>query len=377
MCPSDLEDIEQEPEIEEEKESIEFWEKRQRELVTSVVDYNLDTLSNLITHNIISLSPKYQRRYRWDEKKQSKLIESFLMNVPVPPIFLNEDAYGKYSIIDGKQRLNAINNFLRGRLTLEGLDVFADINGKNFDELPKPLRTIFQTRANLRAVIILKQSDSAIKYEVFRRLNTGGVALNAQEVRNSVYPGKFNSLIVELSENKKFHKMIGIKNKEKSERYKSMEDVELVLRYFTFLDTWGSFKGSLKFNMDAFMDKSQKFSEERMETLKSTFLNTIDVVETCFGDYAFKRYEPEKEHYRNSILRSVYDAQMFACTGLETSYIQSRKDEILDKYKLLFSNTTFRQAIDASTQYNIYFRTRIQMVKDVIDGKAVIEIKGE
>jgi len=351
-----------------EKESIEFWEQRQRELVTSVVDYNLETLSNLVTHGMIDLSPKYQRRFRWDENKQSKLIESFLMNVPIPPIFLNEDAYGKYSIIDGKQRLTAIHNFLRGRLFLQGLDVFADINGKNFDNLPKPLRTILQTRSNLRAVIILKQSDSFIKYEVFRRLNTGGVELNAQEIRNSVYPGKFNNLILELSENKKFHHLLGIKNKEKSTMYQSMRDVEFVLRYFTFKETWTSFSGTMRSNMDAFMDKGQKFSDEKIEEMRATFLNTIDVVEACFGENSFKRYVPEKKQYRKSILASLFDAQMFACTGLEKSEILTKKGEILARYEALFSNATFRQAIDASTQYSMYFKNRIQAVKGAIKG---------
>src|ERR1051325_861070 len=170
-----------------ELEPLKFWEEKQRELVTSVVDYNLSTLADLITNKDIDLSPKYQRRFRWDPSRQSKLIESFLMNVPVPPIFLNEDVYGQYSVIDGKQRLASVHNFLRGRLILQGLTIFGDINDASFDSLPPRLQTILKTRVFLRAVIILRQSDPDIKFEVFRRLNTGGVRLNAQEIRNSVY----------------------------------------------------------------------------------------------------------------------------------------------------------------------------------------------
>lgn len=97
---------------------VDFWEKKQRELVTSVVDYNLQGLTDLVVDKAIDLDPSYQRRLRWDEKRQSKLIESFLMNVPVPPVFLNEDEYGSYSVIDGKQRITAISNFMRGILRL-------------------------------------------------------------------------------------------------------------------------------------------------------------------------------------------------------------------------------------------------------------------
>ena len=164
-------------------ESIEFWASKQKELVTSVVDYNLSTLLDLVSETIIDLDPKYQRRLRWDEKKQAKLIESFLMNVPVPPVFLNEDEYGKYSVIDGKQRLSAICQFLTNNLVLDSLKVFSDINGKKFNDLPAKLRNIIKTRPTVRAVIILRQSDTDIKYEVFQRLNTGGAHLNAQEIR--------------------------------------------------------------------------------------------------------------------------------------------------------------------------------------------------
>jgi Protein of unknown function DUF262 len=102
----DIEEDEEQLDAEEETDPVAFWEQKQRDLVTSVLDYNLQTLSALIQDKNIDLSPRYQRRFRWDQKRQSTLIESFLMNVPVPPIFLNEDELGKYSVIDGKQRLS-------------------------------------------------------------------------------------------------------------------------------------------------------------------------------------------------------------------------------------------------------------------------------
>ena len=117
-------DIEEKAFEEEDQTPLHFWEEKQREVILSVVDYNLGSLADLIDGKTIDLSPKYQRRDRWNSKRQSKLIESFLMNVPVPPIFLNEDKYGKYSVIDGKQRLSAIHGFMRGRFRLEGLQIF-------------------------------------------------------------------------------------------------------------------------------------------------------------------------------------------------------------------------------------------------------------
>lgn len=366
-----MDDIKYKNEIEEpiepeEDDDVKFIDARQKELVTSTVDYNLETLSSLINKKVILLSPKFQRRFRWDETKQSQLIESFLMNVPVPPLYLNEDLYAKYSIIDGKQRLTAIHNFLQGDLTLTGLKVFTNLNGKNFDNLPESFKSILQARATLRAVIILKQSDVAIKYEVFRRLNSGGVQLNAQEIRNGAAPSKFNDLLLDLSENKKFHKLLGIKNKNESKTYQTMRDVEFILRYFTFRDHWANFSGGVKESLDKFMEDNQKLSDEKIKEMRKDFLNTLDVVEACFGENAFQRYIPEKNQWRQLVLAALYDAQMFSCQGLTVSFVDTRKDVIIQKYKKLFLDKEFRKAIDAATNTPAYFTRRISMVKKII-----------
>ena len=348
-------------------ESIRRLDDKQKELQTSVVDYNLETLSSLINKKVISLTPGFQRRFRWSETKQSQLIESFLMNVPVPPLYLNEDGYGKYSVIDGKQRLSAIHNFFKGTLILKGLEIFTELNGKNFDNLPLSFKSSLQAKANLRAVIILKQSDVGIKYEVFKRLNTGGAPLTAQEIRNSAAPSKFNNLLIELSQNPKFHKLLGIKNKEKSKTYRTMRDVEFILRYFTFRDNWQNISGKLKKSMDKFMEDNRTTSKEEIEDMRIDFLNTLDVVEACFGDNAFKRYLPAKNQWRQLVLASLYDAQMFSCRGFDISSIGSRRDEIEREYKKLFLNKDFRNAIDAATNTPTYFTRRISDVKTVLE----------
>ncbi len=365
---NEIEGLEELDDFEEPSEdlSVKFFEAKQKELVTSVVDYNLETIANLISQGVIELSPGFQRRLRWNEAKKSALIESFLMNVPVPPVFLNEDMYGKYSIIDGKQRLTAIHEFFQGTLILKGLKVFKDLNGKTFETLPASFKSILQARAILRAIIILKQSDKAIKYEVFRRLNTGGVALNAQEIRNSVAPSQFNDLLLELSENKKFHTLLGIKSKDNSYTYQTMRDVEFILRYFTFKDIWGNFSGGFKISMDQFMDDNRKTTSGKLNEMKKEFLNTLDVVEACFGENAFKRYMPEKGRWRQLVLASLYDAQMFSCHGLTVTNVAPYKDEIIHEYKKLFSSQEFRKSIDAGTNTPTYFIRRISMVKKVI-----------
>ena len=361
-------DIEEEDETldRESGDPIDFWEKKQRELVTSVVDYNLQGLSDLVVDQAIDLDPSYQRRLRWDEKRQSKLIESFLMNVPVPPVFLNEDEYGSYSVIDGKQRITAISNFMRGILRLQGLDIFHEVNGQTIDELPSQLQRAVRTRPTLRAVIILRQSDPDVKFNVFQRLNTGGVKLNAQEIRNSAFPGLLNDRILELSIDKMFHELLGIKVKTKSAIYQEMRDAEFVLRFFTFRENWSTFSGGMKRHMDKFMEENKKAEHVTVEGMRKEFIDNINKVKDTFGEHAFRRWEPEKKSWRKQILASLYDAQMFAVQDFEINELQTYRDAILQGLKNLFSDTDFRKSIDAATNTPALFQHRIRAVRQMI-----------
>lgn len=344
-----------------------FWESKQRDLVTSVVDYNLQTLAGLVREKTIDLSPRYQRRFRWDASRQSRLIESFLMNVPVPPVFLNEDEYGHYSVIDGKQRLRAIDEFMRGALRLRGLKVFSDINGQSLDDLPEALQNVLKTRASLRAVIILHQSDADIKFEVFQRLNTGGVRLNPQEIRNSSWPGPLNDLILDLSEEPLFHAILGITDRRKSGIHKEMRDAEFVLRFFTFRDNWASFSGGMMRHMDNYMSQNQHASLEQVAELRNDFMSTLGLVRASFGDNAYRRWEPERGAWRRQVLAALYDAEMFATHGRDTDAVESRRDLIVEGMKDLFRDEEFQKSISAATNTPALFKSRIERVGAMLD----------
>lgn len=348
--------------------SVEFWEAKQRDLVTLSVDYNLMTLSDLIKDKTIDLQPEYQRRYRWNDIRQSKLIESFLMNVPVPPIFLNEDDIGIYSIIDGKQRLNSIYNFLTDNLKLKGLEVFAKLNGKSYSNLQQKFQKIIRTRAILRAIIILRQSDEDIKYEVFQRLNTGGVSLNAQEIRNSAYPGSFNDLLMKLSEKSIFQKLLGILDKEESTIYREMKDAEFVLRFFTFVENPNLFSGDLKKKMSQYMRKNQRMDSDELEKLKRKFNSTIRIVDKLFGDNAFKRWIPDSQTWKKKITGTLYDAIMFSCVDCIGRTIPTSfdKENFILKYKELFLDDRFQDAITYHSNTSITFKIRVDKVHQLI-----------
>jgi hypothetical protein len=360
-------DIESADELDEAPDEAEvLWEKSRRELVVSVLDYNLQTLSDLVTQNQIDLSPRYQRRDRWKADRQSRLIESFLMNVPIPQIFLNEDQYGKYSVIDGKQRLTAIHEFLRGRLRLTGLQIFSELNGKTIDDLAPNFRAIIGTRAALRATIILRQSDNEVKYEVFRRLNTGGVSLNPQEIRNSTWPGPLNNLLLDLSELDKFRVLLGIVQPERSALYKEMRDVELVLRYFTFRNDWDSFSGGMAKRLDRFMTDNQKASKAQLVQMTAEFEHKLSQVHAAFGTHAFRRFTPETKTWRKPIVAALFDAHMFSVGNHPPELLAECSSEIDHRYTALFSDQGFRRSIDAATNTPALFRERIITVRDMI-----------
>jgi hypothetical protein len=369
MTDDDLEelaeDLEDAAEIDSEDE-YEPVEGQKRELLTSVLDYNLNTLADLVNANQIDLSPKYQRRDRWKADRQSRLIESFLMNVPIPPIFLNEDDYGRYSVIDGKQRLTAIHEFMRGRLKLTGLKVFPELNGSSIDDFTPNMRALVSTRSNLRATIILRQSDKDVKFEVFRRLNTGGVSLNPQEIRNSTWPGPTNDMMLELSEHPLYRKLLGITKTSSSSLYKEMRDVELILRYFTFRDDWATFSGGMAKRLDRFMADNQRLKKAQLAELQADFVGTLETVEAAFGAHAFRRYTPETKTWRRPILAALFDAQMFACMSLTPTQVSNHGQKIADTYRRLFSDHEFRRSIDAATNTPALFKQRIELTRGLL-----------
>jgi hypothetical protein len=218
----------------------------------------------------------------------------------------------------------------------------------------------------LRAIIILKQSDRDIKYEVFQRLNTGGAHLNSQEIRNNAFHGSLNSLIMELSDSRFFHNALGIRSKHRSAIYQQMRDAELVLRFFTFKDEWETFTGGLRNAMDAFMEVHRNASTEQLAELKTKFNNTIKVVTSVFGEHSFQRWMPDRHDWRRQVVASLYDAEMFAFQYFTEEELQPHIGTIISNFQELFSDDGFRRSIDAATNSSTFFKERIRAVKGLI-----------
>ena len=146
-----------------------------------------------------------------------------------------------------------------------------------------------------------------------------------------------------------------------------MRDVEFVLRYFTFRNSWRDFSGGMRRHMDLFMSENQKPSSPTIEEMRQDFLATLDTVEGCFGENAFRRWIPEREQWRQQILASIYDSQMFACRGISIDDARAYRSKILNTFKQLFDDSEFRRSVDAATNTPSYFKTRIQIVKSMLE----------
>jgi len=343
----------------------------QNRLVFQSSDLSLEAIANMVKGEAIDIKPKYQRRERWNKDKQSALIESFLLNIPVPPIYLAEDEYGKYSVIDGKQRITSIYNFILLKEKLVNLEKFTEIEGLTFDELPTPLNNALKIRPYIRVITLLKQSDSLLKYEVFNRLNTGGDKLLAQEIRNAAFESELNDLMVELSENNFFKIQFNIdtkKNKEKSKIYKEMLDVEYVLRFFTLRETWMSFSGNMRKEMDNFMENNYRNSNIDIANLRCIFNKTMELCSEIWGERAFKRPDG-----RNEIIQGIYDVQTVALSyflGNEIKLIE-RKEQIFEKFnQLYFGDGNFqismRQFTSNIKQVNYRISTMTNLFEEIL-----------
>ncbi len=163
---------------------------RERRLVTQSYDLSVSTLVEQWNDKTLTL-PEIQRQYVWDSARASRLVESMLLNVPIPVVYFSETGDVNYLVIDGNQRIRSIVRFIQNEFSLSGLKIFGELNGKRFHQLGDKDQRQLKTRM-IRAIIITSDSDPMMKFEVFERLNTGSIALNAQEVRNSTHRGPMN-----------------------------------------------------------------------------------------------------------------------------------------------------------------------------------------
>jgi len=337
---------------------------RQEDLIVQSADMALMNVAALAQSGALDLSPRFQRRNRWGKDQQSKLIESFLMNVPVPPVYLAEERRGRFAVIDGKQRLTAIAQYLNGEYRLNNLTFATELEGLAFDHLPPTITSTLNMRP-LRAVTVMRQTADWVKYEVFLRLNTGGQPLNAQEIRNVAFAGPLNDAIIDLSENKLLRSQLKIRSGA-SAAYADMSDVEFVLRYMALADTWQNFRGNLRATLDNFMLENHTADPKAVAGFAHRFNRAIRGCEALWGKLAFRRYDGKQ--WRDQMIGGVYDAQMVAVDQLSNGELEAaiRSERSVAAITKLFTDADFDSSVRIATNTPSRVRGRITAVRDLL-----------
>ena len=281
---------------------------------TKSLDVSFNELYDMYTDGELVISPDYQRLFRWEEEKQSRFIESLILEMPVPPIFVIEVNDGIYELIDGLQRVSSYLHF-RGEvlgeseaepLILSGCDIIPELNGLSFDGLPKPLQIKIK-RSFVRMEVIKKESEPSLKYHMFKRLNTGGELLSAQEIRNCtvrLLDSKALDFIDACSKNTDFKEVIA---KVGTDNLKMKYDQELVLRFFAIKNDLQSYKYPVTEYFTRYLEKittKKEFFDYERE--KEIFEKTFNIINRALGSTAFSSLTKTGQE-KNDFVLYFYD----------------------------------------------------------------------
>ena len=283
-------------------------------------DFTVREISDWESKGRLETNPDYQRDFIYPLDKRSRLIESALMNIPLPTIYLCEEDNGHFSVIDGQQRIMSFISFLRNEYSLRSLTQFKELNGKKYKELSDEDQSTVET-TSFRTIIIEKDSADS-KYDIFERLNRGALTLKEQELRNCVYRGSYNNMINALAKNEQVNKMFISDNKR-------MAYQELILRFFA-LRNFTNFQGSLKKFLNDYMGTHQHDEDSKVDKGKKIFNSTLSIVSEVLGPKAFWLYDKDSGEIKKQFSPTYYDSIMVAFQMFDKNKIMQKADKIRD-----------------------------------------------
>ncbi|NOT17197.1 MAG: DUF262 domain-containing protein [Sulfuriferula sp.] len=343
-------DLKFEDEVEVEEEIL--IPQQDNRIFTSSGDLEISSLHDKQKRGRLILQPDFQRQYVWDATKASKLIESAILGIPLPIIYLSEEKDGKEYVIDGQQRLTSFFAFIDGvfpdgkPFKLSGLNVCSDLNGKRFSELSEELQDKVRYY-KIRAITFQKDSSENLKFEIFERLNTGSVQLNDQELRNCLYRGNFNVALKDMASDPDFMYICGLKSPDKR-----MKDKELVLRFCAFYHkTYLNYKAPIRnfLNLEAY--EKRDITDKELVELKAAFKNACQIIRSLFDNHAFKRFYKGKEGQPNGFWEpkkfntSLFDILMYSFAKEDKNRVFQHLDAI--KEALIYLMTEDQEFVDA------------------------------
>jgi hypothetical protein len=343
------------------------------EVRSEAIDLSFGEIVNLHTQKELVIQPEYQRLFRWSNEQRSRLIESILLELPIPQIFVIENPDGVLELIDGLQRISSVIQFLNPKvlqldpLCLEGCDLIPDLNGKLFDKLPLSLRLRIK-RASVRTIVIKRQSKSFLRYEMFKRLNTGGSYLTPQEIRNcsarmlGQEGTEFYGFLQRLAASKPFRNCTESLPQEQMDQ---RADEELVLRFFACKNAQDAFKGSVRDWLDSFMEgillKKIPFDVKAEERVFDSLFGYLSDV---LGSGAFVKYRGTAP--LGGLAPAYFEAVSIA--SLNTlKHIQGRPAKVVKRAIVdAVQTAAFRRVTGPGANSKEKLKARIRVIQDAL-----------
>jgi uncharacterized protein with ParB-like and HNH nuclease domain len=345
------------------------------------MDISFSELMNLYQSKELIIRPEYQRLYRWTSKQKTALIESILLGIPIPPIFVSEDENGIWELVDGLQRVATFVSFfgyltdnvtnlsaqydeeegeeenikLENEWTLEEGSLLKKLEGFNINTLPSKLKVNLK-RAVLRVEILRGESGIEMKYELFKRLNSGGSSLKPQEIRNAIYRGtnpQLNNLIAELSQDTTFRKLTGLSKQRKRELY----DQELVLKFIAFLNNAENINDNTERYLDAFMENTVRDEAFDYNYYKNTFKDVLGVIDTLENPNVFRTS-------KGLFVPSEFEGITIGIAQ-NMDYYKNNTELLANKIDELKADITFKQSSGSASNSKNRIKNRLKRANEI------------
>lgn len=346
-------------------------QKYRQEIKSERMDMSFGEIINMYRDKEIIISPEYQRAFRWDEQRQSDFIESILLGIPFPSIFVATNPDGKWELIDGLQRVSTVLSFFNelkddegksypknGLKLVEG-SMLKGLKDITIDTLPLEYKLQIK-RTPCRVEIILKESEFKMRYELFKRLNTGGEGLSRQEIRNCIFRGldsRYSEFIAELSKNNIFRDIVNISVSNEEKMYYE----ELVLRYLTLKNKGTRYpQANIQDYMDDYLESQcTEFDEVQMETDRVMFSNIMKILEELKDENIFKL---GKRYFTTS----MYDAIMLSLSDSTVDLENVNINQLGEKIVILKESEAFNKYVRSASSNPTSITNKVKIAKKVL-----------
>lgn len=319
----------------------------QRQAIMQPKDVTLFQYHRWQQQGRLNLNPDWQRDYVWKGKRPSFLIESLLMQIPIPVVFLSRTKGGTLEVIDGVQRLTTVFNFFENKFRLKDLEVFKELNGSRFSDLDRDLQSRLED-AVITCFELSENTPQDLRFSTFERINTGGMSLNEMEIRNCIYRGTLNEKIRELVKNDDFRNAIHMRNL--GDR---MLDRNLVLRFLAFdVYKYDRVTSGIKSFLNRFFEAHRNPTNETLADFEKRFKRAMRNSFTIFGSNAFRirKVDPKGGgEWAPKINASIFQVISTSLAGYETARIAKASDAIMEEYLDMMQDQAWVDAVTKAT----------------------------